>query len=152
MKRYFIKLYYFLDLTGLLCRMLHQICEMYIYFYVLEISFNYYIIQVSESARSTRDKAAELEAMKAQLAHIKALMEDGTRIRDSMDSTSEFEQDIDVTCEGAADNGITEDVTNISFECRSDSDDVGHGKVRNSVPTLEDIQVIAIIIFFIINV
>lgn len=85
--------------------------------------------------------------MKAQLAHIKALMEDGTRIRDSMDS-SELEQDIDVNCEGAADTGITEDVTNISFECRSDSDDVGHGKVRNSVLTIEDIQVIAVIIFF----
>ncbi|XP_072746468.1 uncharacterized protein Cmb isoform X3 [Anoplolepis gracilipes] len=94
----------------------------------------------SEGSRNTiRDKAAELEAMKAQLAHIKALMEDGTRIRDSMESTSELEQDIDVNCEGAADIGITEDVANISFECRSDSDDIGQGKIRNSVPTLEDI-------------
>ncbi|KAL6426438.1 hypothetical protein ACFW04_009129 [Cataglyphis niger] len=96
---------------------------------------------LSEGSRNTiKDKAAELEAMKAQLAHIKALMEDGTRIRDSMDSTSELEQDIDVNCEGAADIGITEEVANISFECRSDSDDVGHGKIRNSIPTIEDIQ------------
>ncbi|XP_029160927.1 uncharacterized protein LOC114932743 [Nylanderia fulva] len=90
------------------------------------------------SRNTTRDKAAELEAMKAQLAHIKALMEDGTRIRDSMDSTSELEQDIDMNCEGAADIGITEDVANTSFECRSDSDDAG--KIRNFMPTLEDIQ------------
>lgn len=109
------------------------------------IIIHYYcicIVQLSESSRNTiRDKAAELEAMKAQLAHIKALMEDGTKIRDSMDSTSELEQDIDVNCEGAADIGITEEVANISFEYRSDSDDVGHGKIRNSVPTIEDIQV-----------
>ncbi|XP_029674780.1 uncharacterized protein LOC115242535 isoform X2 [Formica exsecta] len=98
---------------------------------------------LSESSRNTiRDKAAELEAMKAQLAHIKALMEDGTKIRDSMDSTSELEQDIDVNCEGAADIGITEEVANVSFEYRSDSDDVGHGKIRNSVPTIEDIQIV----------
>lgn len=96
--------------------------------------------QLPEGSRNIRDKTAELEAMKAQLAHIKALMEDSTRIRDSMDSNSELEQDIDVNCEGAADIGITEDVANISFECRSDSDDAG--KIRNFMPTLEDIQVI----------
>ncbi|XP_012217948.1 uncharacterized protein [Linepithema humile] len=94
----------------------------------------------SEGSRNTiRDKAAELEAMKAQLAHIKALMEDGVRIRDSVDSTSEPEQDMDVNGESAVDM-ITEDVSNISFECRSDGDDIGHGKFRNSIPTLEDIQ------------
>lgn len=84
--------------------------------------------------------------MKAQLAHIKALMEDGSRIRDSMDSTSELEQDVDMNSEGAADLDITEEenVTNISFERQGDSDDIGHGKVRNSDdrPTVEDVQVI----------
>lgn len=125
-----------------------NICDIYIY--ILQISLHLiiihiiiFIVQLSEGSRNTiKDKAAELEAMKAQLAHIKALMEDGTRIRDSMDSTSELEQDIDVNCEGAAEIGITEEVANISFECRSDSDDVGHGKIRNSIPTIEDIQVI----------
>ncbi|EZA52085.1 hypothetical protein DMN91_012046 [Ooceraea biroi] len=97
----------------------------------------------SEGSRNTlKDKAAELEMLKAKLEHIKALVEDGTRIRDPMDSTSEPEQDVDVSGEGggAADVEITEDVANISFECRSDSDDMGHGKMRNSVPTLEEIQ------------
>lgn len=83
--------------------------------------------------------------MKAQLAHIKALMEDSTRIRDSMDSTSELEQDIDENSEGAADLEITEDenATNILFERQSDSDDIGHNKIRNSGdrPTIEDVQV-----------
>lgn len=78
--------------------------------------------------------------MKAQLAHMKTIMEHTTRIRESLDSSSEPEQDIDVNCEGAADIGITEEMANISFESRSDSDDVG--KIRNSVPTIEDIQVI----------
>lgn len=82
--------------------------------------------------------------MKAQLAHIKALMEDSVRIRDSADSTSEPEQDVDMNGEGA--DVITEDAANISFEFRSDSDDIGHGKFRNSIPTLEDIHVIALII------
>jgi len=83
-----------------------------------------------------------LEVLKAKLEHIKALVEDGTRIRDSMDSTSELEQEVDVSGEaGAADVEITEDMGNISFECRSDSDDVSHGKIRNSIPTLEEIQV-----------
>ncbi|KMQ88161.1 leucine-rich repeat-containing protein [Lasius niger] len=92
-----------------------------------------------EGARNTiGDKAAELEAMKAQLAHMKTIMEHTTRIRESLDSSSEPEQDIDVNCEGAADIGITEEMANISFESRSDSDDVG--KIRNSVPTIEDIQ------------
>lgn len=102
-----------------------------------------FILQSSEGSRNTlKDKAAELEVLKAKLDHIKALVEDGTRIRDSMDSTSELEQDVDVSGEGgAADVEITEDMANISFECRSDSDDVGHGKIRNSIPTLEEIQV-----------
>lgn len=96
-----------------------------------------------------RDRAVELEAMKAQLAHIKALMEENdVRLREPVDS-SELEQDVnaevDVNGEGAVD-GITEDVANISFDCRSDSDDIGHGKFQNSVPTIEDIQVIITII------
>lgn len=104
------------------------------------------ILQSSDGLRSTiRDKAAELEAMKAQLAHIKALMEDSSRIRDSIDVTSELEHEDDVHSEGAADIEITEDesAANISFERQSDSDDIGQGKVRNSGdrPTIEDVQV-----------
>ncbi|XP_032680260.1 uncharacterized protein LOC116848373 isoform X2 [Odontomachus brunneus] len=99
----------------------------------------------SEGSRNTiRDKAAELEAMKTQLAHIKALMEDSTKIRDSVDSTSELEQDVDVNSEDAADLEITEDenAANISFERQSDSDDIGHGKIRNfsDRPTIEDVE------------
>lgn len=90
-----------------------------------------------------RDKAAELEAMKAQLAHIKALMDDSAKIRDSIDSTSELEQDVDVNSEGVGDMEMTEDenAANISFERQSDSDDIG--KIRNSGdrPTIEDVQV-----------
>lgn len=103
--------------------------------------------QSSEGSRNTiRDKTAELEAMKAQLAHIKALMEDGGRVRDAVDSTSELEQEIDVNSESGADVYVTEDenMINISFERQSDSDDIGHGKTRNSGdrPTIEDMQVI----------
>lgn len=106
-------------------------------------------LQSSEGSRNTiRDKAAELEAMKAQLTHIKALMEDSTRIRDSIDSTSEIEQDDDANSEGAAEITEDENVANISFERQSDGDDIGHGKIRNSGdrPTIEDMQVIIIIV------
>ncbi|KAL0115356.1 hypothetical protein PUN28_010710 [Cardiocondyla obscurior] len=75
----------------------------------------------SEGSRNTiKDKAAELETMKAQLAHIKALMEDSTKIRDSIDSSSEPEQDTDAHDENAT-NGIAEDVANASFERSSDA-------------------------------
>ncbi|XP_024885595.1 uncharacterized protein LOC112463420 [Temnothorax curvispinosus] len=74
----------------------------------------------SEGSRNTmKDKAAELETMKAQLAHIKALMEDSTKIRDSIDSFSEPEQDIDAHDENGTD-GITEDMANVPFERSND--------------------------------
>ncbi|KYN00427.1 PREDICTED: uncharacterized protein LOC108775856 [Cyphomyrmex costatus] len=92
----------------------------------------------SEGSRNTmKDKTMELEAMKAQLAHIKALMEDGTKIRDSIDFSSEPEQDIDVHDESATD-GITEDMANASFENRSN--DVNHTKIRSYESNISDIQ------------
>ncbi|KYN37986.1 Pericentriolar material 1 protein [Trachymyrmex septentrionalis] len=93
----------------------------------------------SEGSRNTiKDKTAELEMMKAQLAHIKALMEEnnGTKIRDSIDFSSEPEQDIDAHDESAM-NEITEDVTNISFENRSN--DV-NTKVRSLESNISDIE------------
>ncbi|KYM79722.1 Pericentriolar material 1 protein [Atta colombica] len=94
----------------------------------------------SEGSRNTiKDKTAELEAMKAQLAHVKALMEEnnGTKIRDSIDFSSEPEQDIDAHDESAM-NGITEDITNISFENRSN--DVNHTKHRSLESNISDIR------------
>lgn len=91
-----------------------------------------------------RDRAAELETMKAQLAHIKALMEDGTKLRDSVDSSSEPEQDIDAHDENSA-NGIAEDMTNVSFER---SNDANHAKLRCYESNISDIRVSPIIILF----
>lgn len=103
------------------------------------------IVQSSESSRNTiKDKAAELEAMKAQLAHIKALMEDGAKLRivDSIDSSSDPEQDIDAHDEGATD-GINDDMTNASFESRSN--DTNHTKLRSFEFNISDIRVMSII-------
>lgn len=77
--------------------------------------------------------------MKAQLAHIKALMEDGTKIRDSIDSSSDPEQDIDAHGETAMD-GITEDMSNVSLESRSS--DANHSKLRCFESNISDIRVI----------
>ena len=104
------------------------------------------IVQSSEGSRNTiKDKTAELEAMKAQLAHVKALMEEnnGTKIRDSIDFSSEPEQDIDAHDESAM-NGIIEDVTNISFENRSN--DVNHTKHRSLESNISDIRVMSTIL------
>lgn len=101
------------------------------------------IVQSSEGSRNTiKDKTAELEAMKAQLAHVKALVEDGTKIRDSIDFSSEPEQDIDAHDESAT-NGISEDMTNISFENRSN--DVNHTKHRSLESNISDIRVMSTI-------
>lgn len=100
------------------------------------------IVQSSEGSRNTiRDKAAELETMKAQLAHIKALMEDGTKIRDSIDSSSEPEQDIEAHEENAT-NGIAEDMTNVSYER---SNDANHAKLRCFESNISDIRVMSTI-------
>lgn len=85
-----------------------------------------------------KDKAAELETMKAQLAHIKALMEDSTKIRDAIDSSSDPEQDIDAHDENAV-GGIIEDITNVSNER---SNDVNHTKLRCFDSNISDIRVI----------
>jgi len=77
--------------------------------------------------------------MKAQLAHIKALMEDGTKIRDSIDSSSEPEHDIDAHTDESAN---IEDMTN-SFETRSN--DANHAKLRGFESNISDIRVMSII-------
>jgi len=79
--------------------------------------------------------------MKAQLAHIKALMEDGTKIRDSIDSSSDPEHDIDAHIDESATN--IEDMTNVSFETRSN--DANHTKLRGFESNISDIRVMSII-------
>lgn len=92
----------------------------------------------------------ELAAMKAQLAHIKMLMEDGVRMRDS-----ELEQDVDVDseeCGGAGNHnsvefgGLVENLPNVTYESssscdRADKDDE-EKPVFGNVPTLEEMNVI----------
>lgn len=120
----------------------HMICRLYHIYY---IAFVLLMVQSSEGSRNTiRDKAAELETMKAQLARIKALMEDSTKIRDSIDSSSEPEQDIDAHDENAT-NGIAEDMTNVPFER---SNDANHAKLRCFDSNFSDIRVSLIIILF----
>ncbi|XP_012521845.1 uncharacterized protein LOC105828171 [Monomorium pharaonis] len=92
----------------------------------------------SDGSRNTvKDKTAELEAMKAQLAHIKALMEDGTKLHDFIDSSSDPEQDIDAHEENGT-NGINEDMTNVSFESRGN--DTNHTKLRSFESNISDIR------------
>lgn len=96
----------------------------------------------------TRDKAAELEAMKAQLNHLKALMEEATRVRECLDSTSEPEPDVDVNGEGLEENESQEEGASFcsssnALENQIDNDDVTREKTRNSRhrPTVEEVQV-----------
>ncbi|KOC64949.1 Pericentriolar material 1 protein [Habropoda laboriosa] len=101
----------------------------------------------SEGSRSFgRDKAAELEAMKAQLAHLKSLMEEATRVRECLDSNSNAEAEVDMNGEAAGDMDANEDEngTNISFDRQSDTDDISHEKIRNTGdrPTIEEIQAV----------
>ncbi|CAK9825985.1 hypothetical protein ANTRET_LOCUS3905 [Anthophora retusa] len=101
----------------------------------------------SEGSRSFgRDKAAELEAMKAQLAHLKSLMEEATRVRECLDSNSNAEAKVDMNGEATADIDANEDenATNISFDRQSDTDDVSHEKIRNTGdrPSIDEIQAV----------
>lgn len=91
----------------------------------------------------------ELAAMKAQLAHIKALVEDSARMRDSV---SELEQDVDADSEecGAANHtvdqfGLGEDLSNITYESSSSCDkadkDDEEKPVFGNVPTIEEMNV-----------
>ncbi|XP_020292735.1 uncharacterized protein LOC109859163 isoform X2 [Pseudomyrmex gracilis] len=105
-----------------------------------------------EDSRNTtiKDKVAELAAMKAQLAHIKALVEDGARMRDSV---SELEQDVDADSEecGAGNHtvdqfGLSEDLSNITYESSSSFDkadkDEEEKPVFGNVPTIEEMNAI----------
>ncbi|KAF7403464.1 hypothetical protein HZH68_006258 [Vespula germanica] len=104
----------------------------------------------SDGSRNvTRDKAAELEAMKAQLNHLKALMEEATRVRECLDSTSEPEPDVDVNGEGAEENESQEEGGSLcsssnALENQMDNDDVTREKTRNSRqrPTVEEVQAV----------
>lgn len=87
-----------------------------------------------------KDKAAELETMKAQLAHIKALMEDSTKVRD-IDSSSEPEQDTDAHDENVT-VGITEDMTNSPFDR---SNDANYAKLRCYESNISDVRVMSTI-------
>ncbi|KZC07666.1 hypothetical protein WN55_08438 [Dufourea novaeangliae] len=99
----------------------------------------------SEGSRNcVRDKAAELEAMKAQLAHLTALMDEVTRARDSVDSNSDAEPEVDLNGDIAAavNSNEEENGTNMSFEHQSGTDEKSDEKFRNTKvrPTVEEIQ------------
>lgn len=83
--------------------------------------------------------------MKAQLAHLKSLMEEATKVRECLDSNSDPEPEVDVNSETIAnmDENEDENGTNTSFERQSDTDETGHEKIRNTGerPTFEEIQV-----------
>ncbi|XP_061927289.1 uncharacterized protein LOC108002879 isoform X2 [Apis cerana] len=108
------------------------------------------IIQGKSSRRNSsrnfgKDKAAELEAMKAQLAHLKSLMEEATKVRECLDSNSDREIDVDANGETSGmDGNEDENGTNISFERQSDTDETNHEKIRNTGdrPTVEEIQAV----------
>lgn len=84
--------------------------------------------------------------MKAQLAHLKSLMEEATRVRECLDSNSDPEPDVDVNGDATAevDANEEENGANISFERQSDTDEINHEKTRNTGerPTVEEIQVV----------
>ncbi|XP_043491847.1 uncharacterized protein LOC122517496 isoform X2 [Polistes fuscatus] len=101
------------------------------------------------SRNASRDKAAELEVMKAQLKHLKALMEEATRVRECLDSTSEPEPDLDVNGEGREENESLEEGASLcsasnTSENHIDNDDVTREKSRNSRhrPTVEEVQAV----------
>ncbi|XP_015592797.1 uncharacterized protein LOC107266635 isoform X3 [Cephus cinctus] len=102
----------------------------------------------SEGSRAVgRDKAAELDAMKAQLAHLKVLMEEATRVRESVDSASEAEPEGDTTIQGGDEADLVDEEAGgmsfcNSFDHQSEPDDVSYKKSRNSVerPTIEQVQ------------
>ncbi|XP_076676125.1 combover isoform X2 [Andrena cerasifolii] len=101
----------------------------------------------SEGPRNVyRDKAAELEAMKAQLAHLKALMAEATRGRECLDTNSDAEPEVDMNGEAAADVDANDEENgpNISFDRHSDTDEPTLEKVRISRPrpSVEEIQAI----------
>lgn len=79
--------------------------------------------------------------MKAQLVHLKSLMEEATKGQ-CLDSNSDPEPEIDVNGETTA-NIEDESGTNISFERQSDADETSHEKIRNTGerPSVEEIQV-----------
>lgn len=82
--------------------------------------------------------------MKAQLAHLKSLMEEATKVRECLDSNSDREIDVDANGETSGmDGNEDENGTNISFERQSDTDETNHEKIRNTGdrPTVEEIQV-----------
>ncbi|XP_017880567.1 uncharacterized protein LOC108625240 isoform X2 [Ceratina calcarata] len=101
----------------------------------------------SEGSRSyARDKAAELEAMKAQLAHLKLLMEEATKVRECLDSNSDPEPEVDMNGESTVDidGNVEENGANVLFDRQSDNDETGHEKIRNigERPSVEEIQAV----------
>ncbi|XP_076375847.1 combover [Megalopta genalis] len=99
----------------------------------------------SEGSRNCiRDKAAELEAMKAQLAHLTALMDEVTRARECLDSNSDPEQEVDLNGDIAAalNSNEEENGSNIAFDGQNDVDEKSYEKSRNieNRPTVEEIQ------------
>ncbi|XP_063988432.1 uncharacterized protein LOC135168324 isoform X2 [Diachasmimorpha longicaudata] len=100
----------------------------------------------SENSKHTeRDKVAELEVLKAQLAHLKGLMEEATRVRDAFNSTSETDPE---GINGCCENGDVEEDADVgvsfnSFD-RSSETNEGQGTFNNSKEqlTVEQIQAV----------
>lgn len=105
----------------------------------------------SENSRHTeRDKAVELETLKQQLAHLKGLMEEATRVRDTFNPTVDtetVESNVNADC---YDNGDTLDEEVVgaessynSFDRNSEVDDT-YAKFSNSKERLTVEQINAV--------
>ncbi|XP_066589729.1 putative leucine-rich repeat-containing protein DDB_G0290503 isoform X2 [Prorops nasuta] len=100
------------------------------------------------SQNHIRDKHAELDALKEQLAHLKALMAEATKGRECADSTSEP----DLEMNGEHLNGIESNEDQVhhildnSFERQSDGDESPLVKTKkpSDRPTIEDIQAVTL--------
>ncbi|XP_015514172.2 uncharacterized protein LOC107220202 isoform X3 [Neodiprion lecontei] len=93
----------------------------------------------SEGSRAPgRDKVAELDAMKAQLARLKALMEDATRDRHPSESEVEPEADEEVRVEVSANSSRN------SIDRQSEPDDLSRRKAGNfgDAPSVDQVQAV----------
>lgn len=121
-------------------RMDHIVAELH----AMEMSENRGSCSFEGSRNCIRDKSAELEAMKAQLAHLTALMDEVTRARECLDTNSDAEPEVELNGDiaSALNSNEEENGTNITFERQNDVDEKSHENVRNveNRPTVEEIQ------------
>ncbi|KAK0176999.1 hypothetical protein PV328_001094 [Microctonus aethiopoides] len=104
----------------------------------------------SENSRyAERDKVVELETLKQQLAHLKGLMEEATRVRDSFNPTSEQTETAPHTSQACYENGeVSEEevgamASRNSFDHSVDAGEV-YSKFNNSTERLTVDQIQAV--------